>query len=455
MELCRCSSPRKCKKWVKYHHFYETPEGRDRRFLREYFKYDPSALLFSAHFFKAGVELGLANRYHRQVQRRLEYLGTNAGYGSEEEKAVLYSQLSYFSRVSNCALEVLGQSARFWDSQAARGLFPPRPGRESIPELDVTILEDSHFRVANWVKNDNGPVPWPDNVETWPNFSDLLPFREDPSIVSWCFPQGIGAISNFGGYSFPSTPSRTSDWVLSQENASLSFGLVDPLLAQQVPDVGQGNNTRQFPPPASADVDMDIDMDVDMGLPGQQQQQQQGSSESAVDVDGDGDSNGSPIPVRRYPARISKRIRETKKADREAISPTRTDSPTTSSSSRSDSSGSLGDNDRDGSSSGEDKDKDQNENESGEDDDAEEDEEDKLGPNEYPVEALVNHKPKRAARSDVKHYKVRWEGDWPARQKETWEHRSNIAPMIIREYWLNFDKRRELREQVGKVRRAR
>ncbi|KAI1099791.1 hypothetical protein F4804DRAFT_68429 [Jackrogersella minutella] len=57
---------------------------------------------------------------------------------------------------------------------------------------------------------------------------------------------------------------------------------------------------------------------------------------------------------------------------------------------------------------------------------------------EYPVEAIVDHRPHGVPRSRIQAFKVRWEGEWPPNEKETWQRRSDIAKAIIDEYWNNI-----------------
>ncbi len=61
----------------------------------------------------------------------------------------------------------------------------------------------------------------------------------------------------------------------------------------------------------------------------------------------------------------------------------------------------------------------------------------------YLIEALVAHRPAATDRAKVRHYKVRWLGDWPASQKQTWEPFGNIAESIIDEYWADLEKRKQ------------
>ncbi|KAI0007543.1 hypothetical protein F4779DRAFT_629026 [Xylariaceae sp. FL0662B] len=76
-------------------------------------------------------------------------------------------------------------------------------------------------------------------------------------------------------------------------------------------------------------------------------------------------------------------------------------------------------------------------------DDATDDTDSEISGAEYDVEALVDHRPKGVSRSQVRFFKVRWEGDqWSPSQKETWERKRNIAPHLVRNYWKSFPTRR-------------
>ncbi|KAI1373157.1 hypothetical protein F4677DRAFT_231411 [Hypoxylon crocopeplum] len=57
------------------------------------------------------------------------------------------------------------------------------------------------------------------------------------------------------------------------------------------------------------------------------------------------------------------------------------------------------------------------------------------GLKEYAIEALIDHRPHGVPHSSVRSYRVRWDGDWPPRQKETWQKGQEIAPHIVDNYW--------------------
>ncbi|KAI1408672.1 hypothetical protein F5Y13DRAFT_204660 [Hypoxylon sp. FL1857] len=77
----------------------------------------------------------------------------------------------------------------------------------------------------------------------------------------------------------------------------------------------------------------------------------------------------------------------------------------------------------------------------------------------YYVEDLVDHRPRTSTLRQVKQFKVRWAGNWPPDQKETWQPRRDIPSHIIAGYWgkisdtnhrrANMRRRRRMRQQKG------
>ncbi|KAI1775951.1 hypothetical protein F4818DRAFT_458087 [Hypoxylon cercidicola] len=69
----------------------------------------------------------------------------------------------------------------------------------------------------------------------------------------------------------------------------------------------------------------------------------------------------------------------------------------------------------------------------------------------YPIETLVGHRPRGVARSHVTAYKIRWEGDWPRNQKQTWQRAEHTPMECIDQYWetrlANTHRRRRRRRK--------
>ncbi|KAI0502790.1 hypothetical protein F5B22DRAFT_632029 [Xylaria bambusicola] len=61
---------------------------------------------------------------------------------------------------------------------------------------------------------------------------------------------------------------------------------------------------------------------------------------------------------------------------------------------------------------------------------------------EWEVECLEDSKLSAIDGVLVRHYLVRWAGDWPADQNPTWEHEDNIPPALIREYFGRKERER-------------
>ncbi|KAI5917843.1 hypothetical protein F4810DRAFT_633619 [Camillea tinctor] len=415
--------PESCQSWTKYHHFCETAEGReDRSFLSKYFLSPPhphhntTLLPFAAHFFKSGVEFALANRYHGQVVRRLQ--DPNMHHAPMHEKQALARQLAYFDRVSRVAVGVLAQFAMRWD--ASQNMWPARPGRARYPTLNAFADYDAlRLRAASWARDDVAPVAWPHGEKRWNEFDAMLPFpRDDPSVVPWCFfPSGTGAVPQ---------------WQQGGAWERFPREMLDPALFEgEDKDEGMGARWSGMPDMFAGEDNFEVDPNFDfsfglgdMAPPNQWDSSfNQGMQTYSMGEQMDVDMTMDMPPV----------LGDIAAAHPDVALPSIEVSPSPTPSSPLSSSFSVcssTDND-DGMDEGNDED-------SSDDSDDDSDDEDK----EYPVECLVDHKPRRGPRAGVKHYRVRWAGNWPARQKETWQPRANIAPQVIRQYWQQFDRER-------------
>ncbi|KAI1637740.1 hypothetical protein F4809DRAFT_660814 [Biscogniauxia mediterranea] len=431
IDLCRRTnschdgrdSQESCWTWTKYHHFCETPQGRDdRSFLRDYFllsqPHDNAFLPFAAHFFKAGVELALANRYHAQAARRLRDADVMLRLPVPEKQA-LTRQAVYFDRVSRCAVEVLAQFALHWDAfsagagarTGAGAIWPARPGAARYPALNAAV-DALKLRAANWARDDDvAPVAWPGGEAPWESFKGMLPFPgDDPAAVAWCY------------YPDGSAPGGHRGW-----GERFAGDKLDPALfkdaGNDVPEVFAGLEMFAGADDFALDPEFDFDFDFDFGSGvglgitapparwdwglGESMQNLDMGKDMDVDMAMDLNMDVDMPPVSWDAVAVGSNVAATRGQDSSAASSSSSyPAPSVLSTSSSEES----------------------------DDDDDDDE------TEYPVERLVDHRPRRGPRAGVKYYRVRWQGDWPAREKETWQHRSHIAPQLIREYWLVYDR---------------
>ncbi|KAI0106368.1 hypothetical protein F4776DRAFT_646307 [Hypoxylon sp. NC0597] len=355
-----------CATRVKYHHFVDKENGEeeDLSFLDAYLGSNPSLLFLAAWFFKAGVELALANICRNKIRERLsEKDDDNSDEGDTVQRAGLGVRLAHLSYVIACSNEALAQFAILWNLNSGPGVLPPRPGRHPYPEQNAELSRLLNLKVQGWNQRDVSQYPWPPKVELWEEFkAGSFSFYDDPSIMSWAF---VNEIKGF----IPNPPS--------------SFLNIKRLLSPPEPINWEvfNPNTKIAPLDSSAPTGM------------------LSSPSSAL----------SPLPP---PPNSSNDIKSS-----ECVS-----------------------------------DSDSNNNEIND----EEDETDRV----YPIEAIVGHRPRKSTLKHVTAFKVRWEGDWEPNQKETWQHKEDIAPQIIKEYWEEVSAknrkrtagrmRRRIRQQKGK-----
>ncbi|KAI1088994.1 hypothetical protein F5B19DRAFT_399261 [Rostrohypoxylon terebratum] len=191
--VCRFSGGG-CPMRVKYHHFVDEANGetKDISFLSAYFGYNPSILLIAGWFFKAGVELALADKYRSQIWQRLTEMarchidGQSQITVDQMEKKNLDARYAHFTRIINCSREVLGQFAILWDLNTGPGVLPPRPGSSPEPLYNEPLSSRLRIRANRWVKRDESQFYWPQLIRLWPNFqAGFLPIGDDPSIVQF------------------------------------------------------------------------------------------------------------------------------------------------------------------------------------------------------------------------------------------------------------------------------
>ncbi|KAI0601205.1 hypothetical protein F4775DRAFT_607349 [Biscogniauxia sp. FL1348] len=419
-----------CQTWTKYHHFCETPQGRnDRGFLREYFllsrPHDDAFLPFVAHFFKAGVELALANRYHAQAARRLRDADVLLGLPVPEKQALM-QQAVYFDRVSRCAVEVLAQFALLWDARSAGAGWPARPGRARYPALNAAT-DKLTLRPANWARDDVAPVAWPGGETPWESLEGMLSFPgDDPAAVAWCYnPDGSAPVGHMGW------GERFKGEMLDPALLAGAGNDVPKVLAGT--EMFTGADDFALDPEFDFDFNFDFNLGVGLGITAPAAQWDWGLDEGmqnvgmgeGMDIDMAMDVDIDIPPVSWDAVAVESDLAATREVEEEEdiSSSLSLSSPSSSTPSLLSVSSSEDESEQ-----------------SDESDDNEEEE-------EYPVERLVDHRPKRGPRAGVKYYRVRWQGNWPAHEKETWQRRGDIAPQLIREYWQTFDSERA---RVGK-----
>ncbi|KAI3321146.1 hypothetical protein HD806DRAFT_214979 [Xylariaceae sp. AK1471] len=194
-DICRYGERgRSCNYQVKYHHFLSQGTVFDVGALRIYCVSEPTFLSFAAKFFKAGVELNLALTKCVEIQQLFD----EAGKGRSDEnlairQAALCSRWYHYQYIKLVSAAYLAQFAIYWDTQATKGLWPQRPGREAMPELNLFNPSDDHLKLTSLGKADDGPqAHWPHNFKQWLNFEQLLSFADDPSSIPWFRDQTTG-----------------------------------------------------------------------------------------------------------------------------------------------------------------------------------------------------------------------------------------------------------------------
>ncbi|KAI6082539.1 hypothetical protein F4821DRAFT_281741 [Hypoxylon rubiginosum] len=56
----------------------------------------------------------------------------------------------------------------------------------------------------------------------------------------------------------------------------------------------------------------------------------------------------------------------------------------------------------------------------------------------YAIEGIVDHRPRGVIeRSRIRSYKIRWQGDWPRNQKQTWQRARDTPDLYIDQYFAN------------------
>ncbi|KAI2466281.1 hypothetical protein F4781DRAFT_357269 [Annulohypoxylon bovei var. microspora] len=372
-----------CQARVKYHHFVDEENGetRDTSFLSAYFGYNPSLLFLAAWFFKAGVELALADRYRSQISQRLAELAEREnGQGHDmvdpAERIDLEAQFARFSYTITCSREVLGQFATLWDLNTGPGALPPRPGSDPDPGRNASLSLELGLRVDGWVQRDGSQFPWPMLIQVWPSFqAGRLPIEDDPSVVRFDPAYATQPLR----FSLDPMPRQQTPHIVFNPSVPIISSVPSvPVTAEEASNITSSDMfdmpSSAFSPPVSSPPLNELHLDAVSDLIGDENNEEDESEE--VELEG-----------------------ESEEGEVEEI-------------------------------------------------------------NTHPFEAIVDHRPHRGARKQVQAFKVRWAGDWPPDQKETWHTRSDIEERFIDEYWEslrlknlkrgNIAKRRRLREQGGK-----
>ncbi|KAI0836508.1 hypothetical protein F5Y06DRAFT_104889 [Hypoxylon sp. FL0890] len=378
-----------CKVRVKYHHFVDKGNGEteDLSFLNAYLGFNPPLLFLAAWFFKAGVELALANVRRNQILERFSAAG---GDDSDENNAAkrveLEVQLAHFSHVIACSREALDQFAVLWDLNAGIGALPPRPGCYPDPEQNATLSSELNLTVQGWNQRDVSQYGWPRQVELREEFkAGLLPIYDDPSIMCWEFiDSNQRTFTSLPTSSFSTFSHRSSP---VEQIGSIFFNPGTPVVSLDgsVPIAASFSSSSSLSSPSSPDdVRDESDYDSNPSVSNTNDTNDNIDIADITDINGSDDTDETD------------EIDETDDTD----------------------------------------DTDDTDNTEGTDDiDSTDDDDEDETFREYPIEAIVDHRPRSSTFSQVNWFKVRWAGDWPPRQKETWQRKWEIAPHIIAEYW--------------------
>ncbi|KAI2617880.1 hypothetical protein GGR54DRAFT_201814 [Hypoxylon sp. NC1633] len=382
--------PNVCATRVRYHHYVDEEKGEinDLSFLHAYLSWDPSNLLIPAWFFKAGVELGLADMYKNQTLRRLDQLNGAGLYAAE--RASLEPHLARYSNMLTCAQETLGQFARLWDEKSEQGFLPPRPGKHPDPVQNVYSSAALNLRVGTWAKTDTNAFPWPQLVELWPRFrAGLLRFEDDPAILPLVGSTRMS--SNLNTDALFSNLSLDSPY----KSPPIDPRIFNPAPVNPLPFTAPPTQPLLSSPPLRYPV-----QERQFITPTTQPAISQYSSMSSLTTL----SSASPSPFSSPPlSSVHSSHPLDTESESEAASTIFVSLSGSSESETTEGAESLGTELDEG--------------------------------QVFAIEALVGHRPPGASRSRVVSYRVRWEGDWPPRQKETWQRERDIAPCHIEEYW--------------------
>lgn len=422
---------------ARYHHFVDESEGdiKDLSFLGEYLGTHPTLLLIAGWLFKLGVEVRLMNLLQERANRRLNPLTVSVGdVLSPDESAYLRSQVAFYSATVTTALSCLRQFAALWDlnsGAAAPHLLPPRPGNQPVPEANDALSRALQLRVGAWAGPDTANPPWPgSDAEIDPAYADGRFPRNlaEPWTLARVFGTGqvresavlapstlyhAPRLPRWIGRITPSPPVSGGEGEGEGEGADSSFSELsvlngelegmgmDEFSASDRP-YGEGYGYSSSPDEVtSGEVDA---ADGYVSSPGHEYVEYYSDE---YDDDDDGVSEtGSGHSDEDNNNNISSRSDGSHGYYYEpAASPSPSPPPESV--------------------------------------------------DEYPIEDLIDHYP-HGPRSRVTSYRVRWAGDWPAREKESWQRRRNIAPSIIAAYWdKESTKEKEQRRRERNVRRGR
>ncbi|OTA56622.1 hypothetical protein K449DRAFT_437830 [Hypoxylon sp. EC38] len=253
-----------CATRVKYHHFVDKENGEeeDLSFLDVYLGNNPSLLIVVAWFFKAGVELLLANVCQNKIRERLF---RNDGNDSNEEDTVkradLEVQLAHFSYATACSKEALTQFATLWNLNSGPGILPPRPGWHPNPEKNAGLSELLNLKVQGWDQGGASQNLWPPRVELWEEFkTGSLSVYDDPSIMTWKFVNEIQAFiphppSSFLNFKRPLPLPEQISWAVFDPDTQVAP--LDSSASVKIPSSpSSAFSPSPLPPPPSSPNDI-------------------------------------------------------------------------------------------------------------------------------------------------------------------------------------------------------
>ncbi|KAI0017962.1 hypothetical protein F4780DRAFT_753314 [Xylariomycetidae sp. FL0641] len=383
------------------------------------------------------------------------------------------------------------------------GRFPPRPGREAVPDANLQDPSQAHLKVVSWARVDTSPLfsAWPYAVERWPNLQEaVLKDQGDVSTVPWCC--GPGAESSLPGPKLyahyapgvDSVPEQAGMATFALEMATEAGELesIDPSLLTNEPEppclAMQDYGFEDALPFANLGLDADDLMDVD-NVQGNDEpwtfmtcktpQWEEGDERSLMDILKDVDAADTAefqVPLHGSTTEVNEDeppdspltdIPSTPNLeDEEPVFPEIIvngsvieededdvpDSPLTDIASTPDLDLEAEDPALPETNVKRDpvkqvscpkrspRNRNRKRNRNGNRNKQSQGKRRAAASIEWPVEAIVDHRPRNATRpTAVRHYKVRWTGSWNAREKETWEPRTHIAVKLVDEYWSTKD----------------
>ncbi|KAI0469178.1 hypothetical protein F4859DRAFT_516528 [Xylaria cf. heliscus] len=184
-----CNEPQNCNMSVNYHHFLSKEAPSFSVGVLRVYMVDPSFLLHAARFFKTGVELNLGLRKLPELQSSLGRLPGSglSDSGTAVNKASIASRWYHYQHIKLASAALLAQLAIYWDMKAESGLWPKRPGREPLPDMNMLNDSDAHLKIISVGNMDivDTRGEWPHIFKQSPNFIESLSPDTNPNLLPW------------------------------------------------------------------------------------------------------------------------------------------------------------------------------------------------------------------------------------------------------------------------------